>query len=176
MFSLINVYFIVVLKFSVQDYIDWVGGLCRTTDDEDEDYFAELKQVCWLEVTGSTNRDLVPEKTYKVSFGVSLGPDAFGWDDCSVYIMAKIGKKGNFRFQKVNLGIITTTTDPEISLIPFTELTVTVPTPRTNNNNDDLKLYFGLYDVWTNRWKGGLRIHYALVEMVIGSNNDTQTN
>lgn len=47
-----------------------------------------------MEVTGSTEKEVVPGKEYKVGFVVSLRPDAFGWDDCSVYIMAKIGKRG----------------------------------------------------------------------------------
>ncbi|KAL4011724.1 hypothetical protein IC575_028786 [Cucumis melo] len=139
--------------------------------DKDENYFAELKQVCWLEVTGSIKKDLVPGKTYKASFGVSLSPDAFGWDDCSVYIMAKIGKKGHFHLKKMNLTTIpTTSTDVKISFIPTPGDDLIVQVPLTQPD-DDLNLYFGLYEVWTNRWKGGLRIHYALVEMVI--HNDT---
>lgn len=157
-------------QFINLNFIDSVD-LYRNNYDKDENYFAELKQVCWLEVTGSIKKDLVPGKTYKASFGVSLSPDAFGWDDCSVYIMAKIGKKGHFHLKKMNLTTIpTTSTDVKISFIPTPGDDLIVQVPLTQPD-DDLNLYFGLYEVWTNRWKGGLRIHYALVEMVI--HNDT---
>ncbi|KAK0578398.1 hypothetical protein LWI29_009767 [Acer saccharum] len=38
---------------------------------------AELKQVSWLEITGSV--DVKAGKTYAIEFQVSMKPDAFGW-------------------------------------------------------------------------------------------------
>ncbi|XP_038896030.1 protein PHLOEM PROTEIN 2-LIKE A9-like [Benincasa hispida] len=131
-------------------------------DTRNEDSFAELKQVCWLEVTGSTEKDVLVEEKYKVGFVISLRPDAFGWDDCSVYIMAKIGRRGNYSFKKMSLAALPT--GKRITIPDDDQLIIQVPAFKPDN--DDLKLYFGLYEVWTNRWKGGLRIHHAFVEIV----------
>nr|XP_027086319.1 protein PHLOEM PROTEIN 2-LIKE A9-like [Coffea arabica] len=62
---------------------------------------AELLQVSWLEVAGSVDAD--PQKTYDVSFRVSLTPDAFGWGSYPIYIMVKRGKFGKFDWKKVYL-------------------------------------------------------------------------
>ncbi|KAK4859887.1 hypothetical protein QYF36_013540 [Acer negundo] len=48
---------------------------------------AELKQVCWLEITGSV--DVKPGNKYTIEFQVSMKPDAFGWSGCPVFMMAK---------------------------------------------------------------------------------------
>ncbi|XP_022994899.1 protein PHLOEM PROTEIN 2-LIKE A9-like [Cucurbita maxima] len=130
------------------------------SDMEAEDSFAELKQVNWLEVTGSTPKNLKIGAWFKVSFNVTLRPNAFGWDECNVYIMAKIGKKGHYSFKKLNLNV----KQPEGRFnIPHNELKIKVAKPK-NGSEEDLKLYFGMYEVWSNRWKGGLRIYHALVE------------
>ncbi|CAK9311638.1 unnamed protein product [Citrullus colocynthis] len=146
-------------------------------DPKKQEGFAELKQVCWLEVTGSTEKELVPGKQYEVRFVVSLRPDAFGWDDCSVYIMAKIGKKGSFSYKKISLA--GKPTDLTKFTIPNDDdkLTIEVADPKEPkpSENDDLELYFGLYEVWTNRWKGGLRIHHAFVEGVHSTDKSTQS-
>lgn len=124
--------------------------------ENEEDSFAELKQVNWLEVTGSTSEEVEVGKWFKVSFNVTLRPNAFGWDESNIYIMAKIGKKGRFRFKKLNLH----KKDPDKRFnIPQNELKIEVP-----KSAEDPILYFGMYEVWSNRWKGGLRIHHALVE------------
>ena len=54
---------------------------------------AELIQVSWLEVTGTF--DGLKGKKYEIGFEVSLTPDAFGWNGCHVYVMAKVGKREN---------------------------------------------------------------------------------
>lgn len=80
---------------------------------------AELIQVNWLEVTGWID-NVLEKKTYDVGFTVSLMPDAFGWRDSPVYIMAKWGD--NTQWRKVNL-----TTENDINgkkMIPKT-LTIT---------------------------------------------------
>ncbi|MCD7448342.1 hypothetical protein HAX54_040788 [Datura stramonium] len=112
---------------------------------------AELIQVNWLEVTGCID-NIVEKKTssYDIEFTVSLMADAFGWSESPVYIMAKWGD--NTRWRKVNL------TSHEIngrkSMMPKTTITIT----KGKGNNAD-KIYFGLYEVWNKKWKGGLKIH-----------------
>lgn len=116
-----------------------------------EDEPAELVQVCWLEVTGSCS--VKKSKTYEVGFKVSMTPDAFGWTGCPVYIMAKIGKKGKYTLRRAALEKFG---GQEVN-IPEQPLTITVP-PQGEET-----LYFGMYEVWSGKWKGGLKIHEAFV-------------
>jgi hypothetical protein len=120
-----------------------------------------LIQVSWLEVTGSIV--LEEKKQYEVTFNVSLAPDAFGWNGCPVYVMAKFGKKGKYTWKRATLDKDTTTTTStggESSFsIPDQPLKITAPA-----SSSDTTLYFGLYEVWSGKWKGGLRIHDANVK------------
>ncbi|CAI9782228.1 unnamed protein product [Fraxinus pennsylvanica] len=113
---------------------------------------AELLQVCWLEVTGSV-RGIDPTKSHRVSFNVSFTPDAFGWGVSPLYVMLKAGKAGKVKWEKVKI-------DTEKTKITGDSY------PVENNSNDNPKLYFGLYEVWTGKWKGGLKIHNVIVEEV----------
>ncbi|XP_023519279.1 protein PHLOEM PROTEIN 2-LIKE A9 [Cucurbita pepo subsp. pepo] len=123
-----------------------------------KDSAAELLQVSWLEVTCSTDNVEVG-KSYKVGFNLSMTAAAFGWKGCTVYIMAKIGKAGMFVYKKVCLDTKETNFDmPEEGLV----ITVKPPTSSPGDNH----LYFGMYEVWSGRWKGGLKIHHAFVEKV----------
>jgi len=115
---------------------------------------AELVQVCWLEVTGTTNKSL-KEGKYKIKFEVSKKTDAYGWDGCPVFMMAKLGKKGRYRWSKIDLSKVGTDKSPVTS-----DFDIDV------KGTEDNKLYFGLYEVWTGKWKGGLQIHQAIVEEV----------
>ncbi|KRX11892.1 Protein PHLOEM PROTEIN 2-LIKE A9, partial [Trichinella nelsoni] len=54
-----------------------------------------------LEVTGSVE-GLRPGK-YNLTFEVKLTADAFGWKDIQVFLMAKVGKKGKYKWKKVKL-------------------------------------------------------------------------
>ncbi|KAF5180185.1 Phloem protein 2-like a9 [Thalictrum thalictroides] len=120
---------------------------------------AELKQVCWLEVTASIPlARLEPGRKYNVSFDVCLKPDAFGWNEIPIYIMAKIGKKGKYKWKPYILGIAKIPPD-KIHLTLDEPLEVTSAQKDSNDN-----LYFGLYEVWSKRWKGGLLIEEARVE------------
>ncbi|KAI8001893.1 Protein PHLOEM PROTEIN 2-LIKE A9 [Camellia lanceoleosa] len=121
---------------------------------------AELLQVCWLEVTGSCPID--KGKKYNVSFEVSLTPDAFGWNNTTLYIMAKIGEKGRYTWKKVNLTNQNTNKDQRFS-IPHEQNNLIVDT--VADASDD-KLYFGLYEIWKGNWKGGLKIYHAVVKEV----------
>ncbi|EXC24753.1 hypothetical protein L484_018467 [Morus notabilis] len=120
---------------------------------------AELIQVSWLEVTGTTD-PLNEEKSYKISFELSLKPDAFGWNGCQLYLMAKLGRRGRYKWTKV-------TFKDQPNNRPFTvpaeDFVIKVP-PSTDA--EDRKLYFGLYEVWSGKWKGGLEIHKAEVAEV----------
>ncbi|CDP11227.1 unnamed protein product [Coffea canephora] len=118
---------------------------------------AELLQVSWLEVAGSVDAD--PQKTYDVSFRVSLTPDAFGWGSYPIYIMVKRGKFGKFDWKKVYL-----TNCDGINRIHLTGKSV--QNGRENQGSTDRKLYFGLYEVWSGKWKGGLKIHDVTIREV----------
>ncbi|XP_031125270.1 protein PHLOEM PROTEIN 2-LIKE A9-like [Ipomoea triloba] len=123
---------------------------------------AELIQVCWLEVTGSIKlRPEMKGKKYEVGFEVSLTPDAFGWSNSPVYIMGKRGKKPIWT--KMNLA----NNNKGIFKIPETPLVVAPP----GDGSDNDKVYFGLYEVWSGRWKGGLKIHKAFVREFSGNSN-----
>lgn len=117
-------------------------------------------QVSWLEVTGSI--DLSAGEQYEVTFKVSLAPDAFGWNGCPVYVMAKFGKKGKYTWKRATLDKGTTTTGGGFS-IPDPSLKITALATASDASNETT-LYFGLYEVWSGKWKGGLRIHEALVK------------
>ncbi|KAF5197035.1 Phloem protein 2-like a9 [Thalictrum thalictroides] len=119
---------------------------------------AELKQVCWLEVTASVPlARLVPGIKYNVSFDVRLKPDAFGWNEIPIHIMAKIGKKGKYKWKSYILGIAKIPPS-KIQLILDEPLQVTSAQKDSGDN-----LYVGLYEVWRGRWKGGLLIDEARV-------------
>ncbi|CAK9311639.1 unnamed protein product [Citrullus colocynthis] len=122
---------------------------------------AELLQVSWFEVTCSTDNVDVG-KSYRVGFNLSMTVAAFGWKGCEVYIMAKIGKAGKFVYKKVCLD--TRCFDKNKFNMPEDDLIITVnPPPSSPGDN---RLYFGMYEVWSGRWKGGLKIHHAFVEKV----------
>lgn len=124
----------------------------------------ELLQVSWLEVTATVG--LNPGREYEISFQVELAPDAFGWRDIQAFLMAKVGKKGKYTWTKVKLA-----QDSNVGRFTI---------PDTNGNgrpfriksldmkDADNTLHFGLYEVWSGKWKGGLKIYEANVEDVTG--------
>ena len=118
---------------------------------------AELIQVSWLEVTGTF--DGVKGKKYEIGFEVSLTPDAFGWNGCHVYVMAKVGKRGKYSWKRSSLE------NPKAGIfqIPLETLDIKVD---DNANSTDNKIYFGMYEVWSGKWKGGLKIHHAIIKEV----------
>ncbi|KAK6264418.1 hypothetical protein SCA6_019852, partial [Theobroma cacao] len=130
----------------------WRIPSTRSNNDE----VAELVQVSWLEVTGFV--ELRPLKTYQVTFTLSFKEDAFGWNGSPVFLMAKVGKKGKYKWRRLK----------ELESLPK------VPTEVPSNSEPflvevpddvpDKRLYFGLYEVWSGKWKGGLRVHGATVK------------
>ncbi|KAF8104168.1 hypothetical protein N665_0177s0024 [Sinapis alba] len=130
------------------------GGDSRYWVVPKEPRYLLLKMVSWLEVTGSFERT-EPGKTYKIGFNISFKPDATGWDRAPLVMSAKIGKKG-----KTNKGRSEPVNIPDESDGGF-EISVS-PTA----DNQDTKLQFGLYEVWTGQWKTGLLIHEAFVQEV----------
>lgn len=111
---------------------------------------AELVQVSWLEVSGKVKVD--KGQRYKVKFDVEVKQDGFGWNGTEVLVMAKIGKKGSYSYKAVTL------TPGKSLTIPTDEkpLVVTVATQEL-----EPELHFGLYEVWSGKWKGGLEIKKA---------------
>ncbi|CAK7336983.1 unnamed protein product [Dovyalis caffra] len=116
---------------------------------------AELVQVSWLELTGKT-KEALPVGKYEIKFEVSLEQGAFGWNNCPVFMMAKIGKTGKYKWIKINIADL----GPDKKLVP-PDFQIEV-----DRGSEDRKLYFGLYEVWSGKWKGGLRIHKATVQKV----------
>ncbi|KAM1138300.1 hypothetical protein FF1_036134 [Malus domestica] len=121
---------------------------------------AELIQVSWLEITGSYS--LSTAKKYEISFDVELAPDAFGWRDIQAFLMAKVGKKGKYTWTKVKVAA----QDTKVGKFKIPDdngppMRIEVP-----SNAPDSTVYFGLYEVWSGKWKGGLKIHQASVKEV----------
>ncbi|BFG28392.1 hypothetical protein CerSpe_146660 [Prunus speciosa] len=123
----------------------------------------ELLQVSWLEVTATV--DLDPGKEYEISFEVELAPDAFGWRDIQAFLMAKVGKKGKYRWTKVKLA---QDSNAGRFTIPDTNGNGQTFRMRSADANADNTLHFGLYEVWSGKWKGGLKIYKANVKDVTG--------
>ncbi|KAG7012602.1 Protein PHLOEM PROTEIN 2-LIKE A9 [Cucurbita argyrosperma subsp. argyrosperma] len=137
---------------------------------------AELKQVSWLEVACSTKVE--SGKTYKVGFEVSLKPDAFGWKDVDVYVMAKVGKSGKYiykKFQLHNLDKLKKIRIPDKLNEPLKIKATPPPSDKSKSPNSEAtsprpektessEIHFGLYEVWNKKWKGGLIIKYAFIE------------
>ncbi|KAG5234391.1 hypothetical protein OIU77_000200 [Salix suchowensis] len=119
---------------------------------------AELLKVCWLEVTGTTKESL-PKGKYEIKFNLQVKPGAFGLSDSPIFMMAKVGKRGRYKWRKIKLP--QTSDSSSATTDPFQ---IEVDEAREDN-----KLYFGLYEVWNGKWKGGLLIHGATVEQVLTS-------
>jgi len=124
---------------------------------------AELKKIVWLEATGEVPAE--PGKTYEVSFTVSLTDNAQFWDKCPVYVVANVGGSEE-QLRENNWG--------EASLFNITpNVRTDIPPPlvkasvSVNTNLMYKTLQFGLYDIWCNEWKTGLRIHEANVNVVV---------
>ena len=112
--------------------------------------------MCWLEVTGSVQ--LNPSTSYQITFTLSFKGDAFGWSGTPVFMIAKVGKKGRYKWKKLkeleNL-------PKEPSEVPSNDEPFVVDVPE---GQFDTRLYFGLYEVWSGTWKGGLKIHQAVIK------------
>lgn len=118
----------------------------------------ELKQVCWLEVTGTLD---VEKGRYMIELEVSMKQDAFGWSGYPVFMMAKVGKKGKYTWRKINT--LDKKKQDHPFMIPEQEQKLEIDVP---DNDSEKKLYFGLYEVWTGKWKGGLQIHKAIITKI----------
>ncbi|RDX96974.1 Protein PHLOEM PROTEIN 2-LIKE A9, partial [Mucuna pruriens] len=104
---------------------------------------AELIQVSWLEVSGVVRISNI--KKYKVTFEVKVKDDGFGWSGTDVLVMAKLGKSGRYKYK------VTKLSPGENKIIPIDPLEISV-------NTQPVDLHFGLYEVWSGKWKGGLEI------------------
>lgn len=121
---------------------------------------AELYQVSWLEVTGSV-QGIKLNKDYEVGFKMSFTPDAFGWSNFPTFIMVKRGKKGKFAWDKHVFD------SSDIRSFEFKKtlkgMAVESQSPDPESQTELQKLYFGMYEVWSGKWKGGLKIECAFV-------------
>lgn len=114
----------------------------------------DLVQVSWLEVTGS-RENLAPGKTYEIGFKISLTQEAFGWNGSKVYVMAKLGRRGKYTWKRASLDSFTNGIPVEI---PLANEKLKIQT-----TNSETSIYFGMYEVWSGKWKGGLKIHNAYI-------------
>ncbi|MBA0587082.1 protein PHLOEM PROTEIN 2-LIKE A9 isoform X2 [Gossypium raimondii] len=129
-----------------------------STSSKNEEECAELVQVSWLEVTGVTPR-LHASTTYQITFQLSLEKGASGWTGAPVFLMAKVGKKGKYKWKKLEVEKLTRDpTDFPSVRDPFgVEIA---------DEQLDKRLYFGLYEVWSGRWKKGLKVYKATVKQI----------
>ncbi|KAJ6869500.1 protein PHLOEM PROTEIN 2-LIKE A9-like [Populus alba x Populus x berolinensis] len=128
----------------------------------------ELLEVCWLDVSGEM--PVTKGKAYEVSFKLSMNTEhSFGWE-VPVTVMARIGKKGKYERKEIDLSKLS---DKEKEFPPDK---CRIEFKSDENAKNDETLYFGLYEVWTNKWKGGLRIHEAIVQEIPAGNNASTSN
>ncbi|KAB2038340.1 hypothetical protein ES319_D03G138900v1 [Gossypium barbadense] len=123
-----------------------------STSSKNEKECAELVQVSWLEVTGVTRK--LSASTCQITYQLSLEKGASGWTGAPVFLMAKVGKKGKYKWKKLEVEKLTRDpTDFPSEADPFgVEIA---------NDQPDKRLYFGLYEVWSGRWKQGLKVYKA---------------
>jgi hypothetical protein len=109
-----------------------------------------------LEVSGKVGPVHVGEE-YVVKFDVAVKDTGFGWTGTEVLVMAKIGKKGPYKYKPVKLAC----PEPDCRIPKEDgELQITVER-KQGEAEKDLDLHFGLYEVWSGKWKGGLIIKKA---------------
>ncbi|CAK8534422.1 unnamed protein product [Lathyrus sativus] len=120
-----------------------------------QEEFAELIQVSWLEVSGKVT--VKRGKTYSVKFDVEVKQNGFGWENTPVLVMAKLGKRGSYTYKEVKLACGSKQAIPKDD----GRLEITV-----GELENDPELHFGLYEVWSGKWKGGLIINKAEVTMI----------
>ncbi|XP_078171802.1 protein PHLOEM PROTEIN 2-LIKE A9-like [Carex rostrata] len=129
-----------------------------------ENNTAELVQVSWLEVNGSLDMGKLEASTkYKLEFKVTLKPDAFGWNNSPVYIMARPGKNNSYIWKNTDLSKIKEEQKSSPDLIIPSGSTLEFTTP--SSVHDD-KLTFGLFEIWARKWKGGLVIQEVIISKV----------
>ncbi|KAJ0081818.1 hypothetical protein Patl1_09895 [Pistacia atlantica] len=122
---------------------------------------AELSKVCWLQVTGKTK--VKRGKSYEIEFNITLKADGFGWNGLPLFLMAKIGAKGKSIWKKIKP--LEQTPNDKTFDIPKPEEKFIVKIP-DNKGDEEQDLFFGFYEIWSNKWKGGLLINYATVKEV----------
>ncbi|XP_031268567.1 protein PHLOEM PROTEIN 2-LIKE A9-like isoform X2 [Pistacia vera] len=122
---------------------------------------AELYKVSWLQVTGKTK--VKRGKSYEIEFNITLKADGFGWNGLPLFLMAKIGAKGKSIWKKIKP--LEQTPNDKTFDIPKPEEKFIVKIP-DNKGDEEQDLFFGFYEIWSNKWKGGLLINYATVKEV----------
>ncbi|ERN14807.1 protein PHLOEM PROTEIN 2-LIKE A9 [Amborella trichopoda] len=130
-------------------YWRWIPRGKITGESNSTETVAELLQVSWLEVSARVPAKMfLPSTKYEVTFHIIWKPDAFGWKDVEVYVVVWFKNKEPVDYVQVDLQKSKEQTVPlELGSVSFT-------TPA--NLEDDM--IFGLYEVWSQQWKGGLVI------------------
>ncbi|KAG6423566.1 hypothetical protein SASPL_113966 [Salvia splendens] len=131
----------------------------------DDGAAAELYQVSWLEVTGCVSKT-EPGKEYEVGFQLSFTADAFGWSGSPVYILVKRGKTAKFKGHKFSLDTSKESEEIKAKIDAINNNSTTDEAEDANAKEENSKVYFGLYEVWRGKWKGGLKIHHAFIQEV----------
>ncbi|OAY26593.1 protein PHLOEM PROTEIN 2-LIKE A9 [Manihot esculenta] len=112
---------------------------------------AKLWMVSWFEVTGTIkDTNIVKGKSFEISFKVDM-EEAFEWTDLPVFMMAKLGKQGKCKWEKVPLS------DGQEEA-PVINMLIQV-----EDDNHEHTLYFGLYEIWSAKCKVGMKIHHVEV-------------
>ncbi|KAJ0082274.1 hypothetical protein Patl1_09867 [Pistacia atlantica] len=75
-------------------------------------------------------------------------------------MMAKVGAKGKSIWKKIKPVDQTTVDTPFDIPQPDEKFIISIP-----GDKGDEELFFGLYEIWSNQWKGGLLINCATVEV-----------
>ncbi|GLT59919.1 hypothetical protein SLA2020_327130 [Shorea laevis] len=120
---------------------------------------AELVKVSWLQVTGLAAVER--GKKYEITFKLSMKANNRGWRNSPVYLMAKIGRRGEYQRKRLQLDH---SQMKEPTYVPnFSGETFQIFVPATIL---DGRLFFGLYEVWSGNWKEGPRIHGAIVKEI----------
>lgn len=117
---------------------------------------AELVQVSWLEVTGWCDK-VTRGTTYEVKFELKLTPDAFGFNELPLYFMVKSGSKNLWK--KMHLTKDANVESNGTYIVPK-NLVIKI----TESVYEDSKLCFGIYEVWSGKWKGGLIIQKVIIK------------
>ncbi|XP_058070933.1 protein PHLOEM PROTEIN 2-LIKE A9-like [Magnolia sinica] len=136
--------------------LDIIWGRSHWQLPQSENDPAEVQGVNWFEVSGSIELNKLSPGKNKISFTVSLKPNAYGWSDSPVYVMAKIGRNG-FNWKGAELS----GRDPDVQFhIPDQDHTFELTDADIESNE---RLNFGLYEIWRGSGKSGLVIHEVVI-------------
>ena len=110
--------------------------------------FAELMNVCWLEVVGEFDaKKLSPGTLYEVSFVVMVKEQAYGWE-VPVNVALVLPRGGKIE------GKVDISTQPKGQWVDIIAGTLRAP----SDHNQPTKMMFSMYEYEGGKWKKGLLI------------------